>query len=93
MVNAAEGVHDTPQHDAPAGLWKVGELARRSGITRQAVHQYVTMGLLPPTEFTKGGQRLFDQAALERVKLIRNLCANGYTLQDIREIFLRERAK
>ena len=69
------------------GLWKAGELARRAGLTRQALHQYITMGLLAPVELTKGGQRLFDSSAMDRIKLVRDLSASGYTLQDIREIF------
>ena len=40
-------------------------------------------------EMTKGGQRLFAANAVERVELIRKLCACGYTLRDIREIFLK----
>jgi len=72
-------------------LVKAGELARRTGLTRQALHTYVQMGLLRPAETTRGGQRLFDEAAAGRVDLIRKLCASGYTLRDIREIFIRER--
>lgn len=79
---------------APArtsGCVKAGELARRTGLTRQALHLYVQMGLLRPSELTKGGQRLFGEDAVARVQLIRKLCASGYTLRDIREIFLKDR--
>jgi DNA-binding transcriptional MerR regulator len=71
-------------------LWKAGELARRTGLTRQALHQYVLLGLLAPVDTTQGGQRLFDEEAAERVKLIRNLCDSGYTLKSIREIFFKK---
>ncbi|MGD0093214.1 MAG: MerR family transcriptional regulator, partial [Planctomycetota bacterium] len=68
-------------------LWKAGELARETGLTRQALHQYVTMGLLVPADMTKGGQRLFDKDAVERVELIRNAAAiNGYTLCQVHDI-------
>ena len=70
-------------------LWKVGDLARRTGLTRQALHQYVLAGLLTPVDLTKGGQRLFGEDAAQRVKLIRDLCAVGYTLRDVRDIFLK----
>jgi DNA-binding transcriptional MerR regulator len=73
-------------------LWKAGELARFTGLTRQSLHQYVLLGLLVPVETTKGGQRLFDQKAAERIKLIRDLLANGYTLRDIRDTFFKERS-
>ena len=75
----------------PKKLLKAGELARRAGMTRQALHQYVVMGLIEPAALTKGGQRLFSEEALQRVELIQNLCATGYTLQSVREIFLKNR--
>ena len=72
-------------------LWKAGELARRTGLTRQSLHQYVLLGLLAPVDTTKGGQRLFAEDAAERVELIRNLLACGYTLRDVRDIFFKKK--
>ncbi|MFH0938837.1 MAG: MerR family transcriptional regulator [Planctomycetota bacterium] len=72
-------------------LWKVGELAKQTGLTRQSLHQYALLGLLIPVDMTKGGQRLFATDAAERVKLIRNLLAYGYTLRDIRDIFFKKK--
>jgi hypothetical protein len=71
-------------------LLKAGELARRTGLSRQALHLYVQMGLVRPAAFTAGGQRLFGADAVERVLLVRKLCASGYTLQAVREIFMGE---
>jgi MerR family transcriptional regulator, thiopeptide resistance regulator len=76
--------------DTGKKLWKAGELARQTGLTRQALHQYVLLGLLKPVDMTKGGQRLFDEEAAIRVELIHKLCAIGYTLRDIRDIFIKE---
>ena len=73
-------------------LWKAGELARQTGLTRQSLHQYVLLGLLEPVDMTKGGQRLFGADAVDRVKLIRDLVACGYTLRDIRDTFFKARA-
>jgi DNA-binding transcriptional MerR regulator len=72
-------------------LLKAGELARRTGLTRQSLHQYVLLGLLQPVEMTQGGQRLFTAEAEERIALIRNLLASGYTLRDVRDIFFKEK--
>ncbi|MCZ7647063.1 MAG: MerR family transcriptional regulator [Planctomycetota bacterium] len=87
-MNAAQDGSDAA---AQGRLVKAGELARRTGLTRQALHVYVQMGLLEPAGTTQGGQRLFDEAAEGRVRLIRKLCSTGYTLKDIREIFLKSR--
>jgi DNA-binding transcriptional MerR regulator len=74
----------------PKTLYKAGELSRRTGMTRQALHQYVLMGLLEPDSTTKGGQRLFSEGAEQRVKLIRDLCDQGYTLKDVKDIFIQQ---
>src|SRR3977135_254773 len=87
-----------PQQTADSGtsaaikkLYKAGELSRRTGLTRQALHQYVLMGLLEPDDVTKGGQRLFSDKAEELVRLIRCMCANAYTLKDVKDIFIRSK--
>jgi len=76
-------------HDTEA--LKIGELARRTGLTRQAIHQYVQLGLIHPVQHTRGGQRLFDKGAIQRIELVRKLLDSGYTLQALRETFFRER--
>ena len=68
---------------------KIGELARRSGLSRQMIASYCMYGLLHESQRTPAGHRLFDDTALIRLKLIRGLVDHGYTLRDIREIFLR----
>jgi DNA-binding transcriptional MerR regulator len=73
-------------------LWKAGELARETGLTRQALHQYVLAGLLVPADLTKGGQRLFDKDAVGRVELIRKVnLISGYPLRECRDIFLKNK--
>jgi DNA-binding transcriptional MerR regulator len=71
-------------------LLKAGELARRTGLTRQSLHQYVLLGLLEPVDQTRGGQRLFSEDAVARIKLIHDLLASGYTLRVIKETFFTQ---
>ena len=78
------------QADAQEPL-KAGELARRTGLTRQALHIYVQVGLLHPVSSSKGGHRYYAASAVERIQLIRKLIDSGYTLKDIRDIFLKDR--
>ena len=74
-------------------LYKPGELARLAGISRQVVHEYTQLGLIEPARRTPGGHRLYDEAALRRLILIRELVESGYTLRDIRTTFFsRERS-
>ena len=80
-----------PGRDTKRKLWKAGDLSRATGLTRQALHQYIQMRLIKPAVTTKGGQRLFDPSAAERIEIVRKLSAIGYSLHEIRETFKRAR--
>lgn len=73
------------------GLMKIGEVARRSGLSRQMISSYCMYGLIHEAARTPAGHRLFDEKVLSRLRLIRELVGHGYTLREIREIFLRGR--
>ncbi len=72
-----------------AMLLRSSELARQVGVSRQVVHEYTTLGLIVPARRTTGGHRLYDESAVRRLHLIRDLIESGYTLRDIRATFFR----
>jgi len=72
-------------------LTPIGIAAKKAGISRQSLQYYLMVGLLEPTEITPSGRRLFDEKAIERVKLIKRLNGSGYPLRAIRELFLEGR--
>jgi DNA-binding transcriptional MerR regulator len=72
-------------------LQPIGAAAEKAGISRQSLQYYLMVGLLEPTEVTPTGRRLFDEKAIERIKLIRKLNGSGYPLRAIRELFLEGR--
>lgn len=72
-------------------LMKIGELARRSGLSRQMISSYCMYGLVKEADRTPSGHRLFDDKALKLLRLIRQLVDSGYTLRDIRETFIRDK--
>lgn len=43
----------------------VRELSARTGVSVRTLHYYDEIGLLPPTEKTAAGYRLYDDKALE----------------------------
>jgi DNA-binding transcriptional MerR regulator len=49
------------------------------------------LGLMEATETTPTGRRLFDEKAVERIKLIKKLNKSGYPLRAIRDLFLEGR--
>jgi DNA-binding transcriptional MerR regulator len=46
---------------------KIGEVARRTGLSVRTLRYYEEIGLLPPTERLSGGHRVYDRADLERL--------------------------
>jgi MerR family copper efflux transcriptional regulator len=73
-----------------ADLYRIGEVAEKAGVSRQVISTYCMLGLLAEVARTSGGQRLFDEATVRRIRLIQDL-KHRYTLREIREIFLRDR--
>ena len=69
-------------------LVQIGEAAKRAGVSRQSLQYYLMLGLMEPTETTPTGRRMFDDEAVERVRLIRKLNQSGYPLRAIRELFM-----
>lgn len=72
-------------------LIPIGTAAKKAGISRQSLQYYLMVGLLEPTQVTETGRRMFDQNAIERIKLIRKLNDSGYPLRAIRELFMEGR--
>jgi DNA-binding transcriptional MerR regulator len=69
-------------------LLRTGAAAKKAGISRQSLQYYLMLGLVEATEVTPTGRRLFGKGAIKQIKLIKKLNDSGYTLRDIRELFL-----
>jgi DNA-binding transcriptional MerR regulator len=67
-------------------LLQVGDIARVSGKTVRAIHHYEEVGLLRPHARSKGRYRLYDQAAVHRVRWIGKLHDLGLSLAQIQEV-------
>ncbi len=67
------------QQAASPGL-RIGEVARRTGMTIAALRAWETRyGLLAPAR-TAGGQRLYREADIDRVRAVRQLVAEGWSV-------------
>ena len=69
-------------------LMQIGAAAEKAGVTRQQLQYYLMVGLLEATQVSDIGRRLFDDKAVERIKLIKRLNQSGYPLRAIRDLFL-----
>jgi DNA-binding transcriptional MerR regulator len=65
---------------------RVGELARRTGLTVRTLHHWEAVGLLVPEGRTPSGHRLYGGEAVQRLQSIRSLKALGLGLEEIRTV-------
>jgi DNA-binding transcriptional MerR regulator len=69
--------------------WKVGELAKRTGVSVRTLHHYDEIGLLSPSHRSPAGYRLYTGADVARLQQIRSLRALGLSLEETREFLGR----
>lgn len=66
--------------------WKVGELARRTGLTVRALHHYDEIGLLTPSGRTPSGHRLYTRSDVERLQQVQSLRLMGLSLDEVKRL-------
>ena len=71
----------------PPKLYRIGEVAEYSGVSRQTIHNYTTMGLIREVRWTSGGHRQYDETVFERLDQIDQLKADRKSLEFIRKYF------
>lgn len=70
-------------------LLKVGDLARRCGLTVRTLHHYDAIGLLAPSARSEAGYRLYDRDDIARLHQIQALRRFGLSLADIGAVLAR----
>ncbi|MEG1579251.1 MAG: MerR family transcriptional regulator, partial [Oscillospiraceae bacterium] len=65
---------------------KINEVAKRTGVTVRTLHYYDEIGLLPPSQVTGAGYRIYDDAALEVLQQILFFRELDFSLSDIKSI-------
>jgi MerR family transcriptional regulator, Zn(II)-responsive regulator of zntA len=63
-----------------------GELARLTGVSADTLRHYERMGILPASQRTNGGYRIFPSSAVERVQLAQRALQLGFSLKELSEI-------
>src|SRR5246127_646010 len=64
---------------------KVGELARRTGLTVRTLHHYDEIGLLKPSLHSEAGYRLYTAADVARLQQVLSLRQLGFALEQVRD--------
>ncbi len=64
----------------------IGKLAKEVGVNIQTVRYYERRRLLSPTARKSSGYRLYGEAALKRLRFIKNAQTLGFTLREITDL-------
>lgn len=66
--------------------WRIGELAKQTGLSVRTLHHYDKIGLLPATARTGAGYRIYEVSDIERLQRILFYRELGFTLDDIARV-------
>ena len=69
----------------PEKLYRISEVMDHTGLSRQTVHFYTTLGLIAEKSRTPAGYRLYPPSVFGTLEKVRSLQNKGYTLGQIRE--------
>lgn len=65
---------------------KIGDLAKRSGVSVRTLHHYDAIGLLVPSQRTPSGHRLYGRDEIARLQQIVSLRQMNFSLEQIAEV-------
>ncbi|MEX2672219.1 MAG: MerR family transcriptional regulator [Phycisphaeraceae bacterium] len=69
----------------PPKLYRAGELAQHTGLSRQTIHNYTSMGLIREADWTPGGHRVYHESVFAKLAQIVAL-KRTKSMQEIRRI-------
>jgi DNA-binding transcriptional MerR regulator len=73
-MNGVDMAGANDEHGLPeARLLKIGEMARRCGVSIRTLRYYQELGLVKPHSTTAGQMRLYDLTSVDRIKKITRL--------------------
>ena len=78
--------HRPSRADTVPMLLRVGELAKRTGVTVRALRHYDSIGLLPPSGRSEGGYRLYNREDVARLHGIQTLRQMGVPLAEAAQL-------
>ena len=64
---------------------KIGELAKRTGLSAHTIRYYERIALLPRAERDYGGQRDYDESILTWISFLKRLKATGMPIREMRQ--------
>ncbi|MBW3665099.1 MAG: MerR family transcriptional regulator [Actinobacteria bacterium] len=73
-------------------IFQIGDVAERVGLSLRTMRYYEEVGLVPPSDRSPGGFRLYTESDIAQLELIKQLKPLGFSLDQMRELLdLRRR--
>jgi DNA-binding transcriptional MerR regulator len=77
--------------EAKPVLWRIGEVAKLTGVTTRTLRYWEELELLQPSSYRTSGERLYSPADVRRVTRIRNLQELlGFSLAEVHTVLSTE---
>jgi len=77
---------DSPDSYDDAGMMKIGEVSKKTGVGIEALRFYEKSGLLERPKRTQSGYRLYPAETLERIAFIKQAQTLGFSLEEINHL-------
>ncbi|MDR6592953.1 DNA-binding transcriptional MerR regulator [Saccharothrix longispora] len=68
------------------GHMQIGEVAARTGLSLRTIRHYEEAGLVVPSARSQGGFRLYTEADVARLMVIRRMKPLGFTLEQMHDL-------
>jgi len=65
---------------------RIGEVAERTGLSLRTIRHYEEVGLVTPSARSKGGFRLYTEADVDRLMVIRRMKPLDFSLEEMRDL-------
>ena len=75
----------------PKKLFKIGEVMKYTGLSRQTIHNYTMMGLIHEAERTDSGHRLYPEDVFEQIQKVEMLKRHR-TLREVMQMLQDDKA-
>lgn len=72
--------------DGPEPVMHIGEVAARTELSLRSLRHWEEVGLLQPSGRTDGGFRLYTEADVDKILVIRRMKPLGFTLDQMRDV-------
>lgn len=77
---------DPERSACAASRIQIGDVAERTGLSLRTIRYYEDVALLPPAERSTGGFRLYNEAAIGRLLVIKQMKPLDFTLEQMAEV-------